>query len=95
MMINYETAPALIAVILMVKDPGSKQWERKGTRSFAVLPRIGEHIELDVDGHVYLYRVVSVHHPHEAMTTAGNVLAVRVGPTAEVMRQVFERESAA
>ena len=52
----------MVSAILIVKNPDSTNWEPMGTHEFTVLPRVGEHISLDINGDGYLYGVVGVHH---------------------------------
>ena len=89
----------MVKAMLMAKIPASARWEGMGQHEFAVLPRVGEHIELAYgerkDG--YLFRVVAVIHGGKPSGTtdgpsmeAGDVLMVQVGPTADVMIRLFK-----
>jgi hypothetical protein len=35
----------MIKAMLLVKETGGERWKDKGSREFAVLPRVGEHVE--------------------------------------------------
>jgi hypothetical protein len=71
--------------IVTLRHAGESQWKgQPGIREFATLPRIGEAIEVDRDGGPHLYRVVSFHHAAGA-PTAGDLFAVHLGPTADVI----------
>jgi hypothetical protein len=83
----------MIEAMLMVKNPDSRGWEGMGSRKFMVLPRLGDNIELEVDEIAYLYKVVSVHHPGEPTVTAGDIWAVQIGRTPEVIQKIFDDSS--
>ena len=85
----------MVSAILIVKNPGSNKWEGMGTHEFAVLPRVGDNIDLDIDGIGYSYGVVAVHHPGEPASTAGDIYAVRLGTTSDVVLGLFENSIAA
>ncbi len=90
----------LLRAILIVKNPGADSWEGLGTHEFGVLPRVGEHISLDVNGWGYLYEVVAVHHPGERegnrISTEDygvDIYAVRLGTNGEVVQRLFEESA--
>ncbi len=85
----------MVSAIVVVKDPGRDGWEGMGTRNFRVLPRVGERIDLDVDGIGYSYEVVAVHHPLAPADAAGDVYAVRLGTITDVVKRLFEESLAA
>lgn len=77
----------MISVMLIVKHtPDQKNWEGAGRQEYALLPRVGEHVELERDGKAYLYRVVAVCHPTGGAPNVGDVYAVCEGVTADVVR---------
>jgi hypothetical protein len=75
--------------ILIVKHKDSRKWDAGGHREFIVVPRIGEHVELNIDGVGCLYKVVSVHHPVE-VTGMIDIVAVYAGQTIDLMVQLRE-----
>lgn len=81
--------------IVIVKNPGRESWEGLGTHRFRVLPRVGERIDLDVDGIGYSYEVVAVHHPLEPADAAGDIFAVRIGTIPDVLTRLFRESQAA
>lgn len=90
--INYSTVKGdyMIPVILIVKEPGKKNWEGKGTHEFIAMPRVGEYITMDVGGIGYAYRVVAIHHPDIPTVTAGDVYAVQEGIIHEMLTKLFD-----
>jgi hypothetical protein len=65
-----------VKVMLIVRHEGASKWEGMGSREYAVLPRIGESVELDVDGIGCSYRVVMVRHPETPTSNAADLYAV-------------------
>ena len=82
----------MVSAILIVKNPESTSWEPMGTHEFTVLPRVGEHISLDINGDGYLYGVVGVHHPGEPADSGVDIYAVRLGMVSDEVLRLF-RES--
>ena len=81
----------MVSAMLMIKNPAQKpMWKGAGRREFAVLPRVGEYVELEVDGEAYMYKVVSVQHPGSPAWTAGDLFAVQAGRKFDVMRQLYD-----
>jgi len=84
----------MVDVIVKAKLPGEKTWAAYGLRSFAVLPRIGEIVGIDIDGKSHAFRVVDVHHPIEpigTLGTAGDLYLSQVGTLSEEIKDLFER----
>jgi hypothetical protein len=77
------------SVILLVKNPGGDFWEPQGLHTFAVFPRIGDHIERDYDNGRHWYRVVAYVQTDVPASNAGNIYAVHVGKSMEVQRAFF------
>jgi hypothetical protein len=82
----------LIEAILILKHGSSSAFEGEGRCQFRVLPRVGEHIDIDVEVEGepvgYSYRVVAVHHPKTPASTAGDIYAVRDGVTSDLIRRL-------
>jgi hypothetical protein len=83
--------------MLMVNDPVLSRWEGMGmgSRRFLTLPRIGDHVELTVNGQAHFHRVVAVVHaepPLESDSAGRNagwdVYAVDEGPSVEVLGRI-------
>lgn len=84
----------MIRAMLMVKECGSEGWEDKGSREFAVLPRVGEHVEVEADDTSHLYRVVAVRHPHLSKADVCGLYAVYVGEAEEALQEIFKETAA-
>jgi hypothetical protein len=84
----------MIRAMLMVKECGSEGWEDKGSREFAVLPRVGEHVEVEADDTSHLYRVVAVRHPHLSNSGVCGLYAVYVGEAEEALQEIFKDTAA-
>ena len=82
----------MVWAILIVKNPDSTRWEPMGTHEFTVLPRVGEHISLDINGDGYLYGVVGVHHPGEPADGGVDIYAVPLAMVSDEVLRLF-RES--
>ncbi|MDQ3832798.1 MAG: hypothetical protein M3315_04015 [Actinomycetota bacterium] len=82
----------MVWAILIVKNPDSTRWEPMGTHEFTVLPRVGEHISLDINGDGYLYGVVGVHHPGEPADGGVDIYAVLLAMVSDEVLRLF-RES--
>lgn len=77
-------------VRLMLKKADSQHWESQGEREFSVLPRAGDLVEVEGHDNSQLYRVVTVVHSQVMRKIAGEVYAVWVGRTAEVLERLFK-----
>ena len=77
------------SAIQLAKNPGSDGWEALGLHTFVVLPRIGDHIERELDGHPVWYRVVAFTHPSTPKADAGNIYAIHVGTMLDAQRAIF------
>ena len=82
----------MVWAILIMKNPDSTRWEPMGTHEFTVLPRVGEHISLDINGDGYLYGVVGVHHPGEPADGGVDIYAVLLAMVSDEVLRLF-RES--
>lgn len=76
--------------MLLVKETGGECGEDKGSREFAVLPRVGAHIELQENDLSHLYRVVAVRHSQITRATVCGLYAVYVGKTEEALEEIFK-----
>lgn len=82
----------IVKAMLMVRMPGGKNWEGKGSREYAELPRIGDGLELTLEeGQAHIFRVVGFHHPEKPTMTAGDLYAVHVGPTTKVVVELRQK----
>ena len=79
-----------ITAMLMVKGPDQDQWQGMGQKEFAVLPRIGEFIEIDVDDVGYMYKVVNVVHPSEPTVNMVDIYIAELGKASDVQKQLFD-----
>lgn len=80
----------MVKAMLLVKETGGEGWEDKGSREFAVLPRVGEHVELQENDLSHLYRVVAVRHSQITHVTVCGLYAVYVGKTEEALEKIFK-----
>ena len=84
-----------IQAMVMVRYPDEEHWKGMGSKSFRVMPRIGEHIAGDDENGVsQIYRVVGVHHPLEPTVTAGDIFVVHVGDVLDEMNRLFNETQA-
>ncbi|MGG6267537.1 hypothetical protein [Leptolyngbya sp. AN10] len=79
-----------ITAMLMVKVPDKEHWQGMGSKAFSVLPRTGELIEYDIDGTAHVCKVVAVAHPSEPTVNIGDIYAVQLGKTTDVLKQIFD-----
>lgn len=82
----------VVEAMVMAVGGGREQPEGRGRYRFTVLPRVGEQIELMDGDQAYLFEVVAIHHPGEPASTAGDIYVRRLGPTAEVIKSLCDRE---
>lgn len=87
---------ATVALPLIAKIPGYRNWEGLGTHEFKVLPRVGDHIvRNEEDGIGYAYEVVGVHHPAEPTDSTGDVYVVRAGTITDTNMRLFKESTEA
>jgi hypothetical protein len=79
-----------ITAMLMLKVSGRDTWQGMGEKAYSVLPRTGEFIEIDVDGTAYWCKVVAVAHSSEPTTNIGDIYAVPLGKSTDVLKQLFD-----
>ena len=86
----------MLSAMVMVKEPGGRNWRGLGSHQFRALPRVGEMIGMNDEAGVgQHYEVVGVHHPLDPATHTGDVYAVRVGKATNDIRRLFEESPAA
>jgi hypothetical protein len=73
----------MVPVMLMLRHKQSATWDGHGRKEFAVLPRIGEQIEIGISETGYAYRVVMVRHPENPASCAADVYAVYESTTVD------------
>lgn len=78
-----------LEVTVFVKNPDSTNWEPTTIHHMRVLPRVGEHIAMDVGNVSYVYKVVAIHHPDTHTTTACDIFIVRVGKHTDELMRLF------
>jgi len=77
-------------VILISKNAEKDSWDGEGKKSFQVLPRVGEFIELEIDHIGYMYKVVAIIHPGEPDEYPVDIYVVKLGQSIDVLRDLFE-----
>lgn len=86
----------MLTAMVMVKEPGGRNWKGLGSHQFRAIPRIGETIGMDdEEGIGQHYEVVGVHHPLDPASHAGDVYAVRVGEATDDIKRLFEESPTA
>lgn len=81
----------MVEAMVMVQHNGKDHWEGMGSRKFAVMPRVGEFIDFDIDGIGVSYRVVMVSHPLDPATTAGDIHAVYEGKIVDLLQAALRK----
>src|SRR6185437_3923937 len=74
------------AAFVNVKDRQSGEWDEY-RREFEVLPRVGEHVEIDRNGMGIMTKVVMIAHANRPSENS-EVYAVEVGPTSECIELI-------
>ena len=83
----------MISAVVKVKREQRDTWESLGSCHFAVLPRAGEHIVMDVADVAIVYCVVGVHHKPCARGStdapAGELYVVDLGNVVNESTRLF------
>jgi hypothetical protein len=79
----------MIEAMVMVKYATSKHWEGLGCREFMIMPRVGEHISMDIDDVGQAYKVVAIHHPIDPVSTMGDIYIVHVNNLHDEVMRLF------
>jgi hypothetical protein len=85
-----QTTPPNIAAALMLLDRQTRSWKREGSKSFTVLPRIGEWLAIEIDGIEMIAKIVMVAHSSESSESVAVTLhAVVEGDTSDCLKDLM------
>jgi hypothetical protein len=76
---------------LILLDPESGIWLDRESKTFEILPRIGEWVSTEIEGVDTMLRIVMVIHPDDSIESAGaDLYAVVEGKTSDCLKRLLE-----